>query len=273
MIAPLIVDAYAKDFGGKPDIAKLVAAGYPWCGFILKATEGTYYPSPHQEDWFMSHWLPTREIALERYGMTRQSCPSGGGFGITPRSTLVPFYRGAYHYFRADEDPIAQADRYLLLIERAGGWGPGDLWPMIDVESGENPPDISAAQLEDGVSRWASKVTGTLGRSCMLYGNVYVWERGVRSHMNCGLLTVARYANSLPATTYQRIGWDIARPAAIPTVWGWQYAGDPDGSFLDGYPSKCPMSDTEDADITALIVGGGSDPQAMLDWTTENLSR
>ena len=43
MISPLIVDIYAGDLGGKPDIGALVDAGAPWHGLILKATEGTGY--------------------------------------------------------------------------------------------------------------------------------------------------------------------------------------------------------------------------------------
>jgi len=275
VIDPLIVDLYAGDFGGQPDLAKLVAAGYPWCGVILKATEGTYYPSAHQEDWFLSHWLPARELALERYGAAI------GSYYVKPAMTdadqsmgqrIVPWYRGAYHYLRVDEDPIIQADHFLTLVERAGGWGPGDLWPMLDVEAADNPPAASSsAQIQDAVSRWASKVTAALGRSVMLYGNVYLAEAGITSHMNCGLLTVARYSPTLPPDTYQRIGWQLE--SAIPTLWGWQYSGDPDGGSLHGYPTKCPLSATENADIIAAIVAGGGDPWSVLDWTTANLSR
>lgn len=267
MIDPLIVDCYAKDFGGKPDIAALVAAGYPWCGISLKATEGTYYTGG---EWFQAHWLPARELGLERYGAAVGALKVAQ---LAIGERVVPWYRQAYHYFRVDQDPIQQADLFLKTMQLAGGHGPGDLWPMIDVESGSNPPTASAAQIEDGVSRFASKITSALGITPMLYGNIYLWERGVRSHMNCGTLTVARYAKDLPATTYQRIGWDITQPPAMPTMWGWQYCGDPDGGALPGYPTHCPMSAIEPADTIAIIVGGGADPQACLDWTTANLGR
>lgn len=272
MIDPLVVDIYPHDFGGKPDIAKLVAAGYPWCGLILKATEGTYYPHNQPlsvREWFAAHWLPARILPLERYG-AKPGAMKMGKLQIGER--IVPFFRGAYHYFRADQDPIKQAELFLSEVQAAGGWGPGDLWPMIDVESAENPPDLSAAQLEDGVGLYASKVTQELGRSCMLYGNIYVWERGVKTHMNCGLLTTARYEETLPPAVYQRIGWDLPVPPAIPTAWGWQYTGGTPGK-LKGYPTTCPIDPSEPCDITAVIVGGGADPWAALDWTTANLGR
>ena len=40
--------------------------------------------------------------------------------------------RGAYQFFRSDEDPIAQAD--LLIAAVGGALKPGDLPPVIDVE-------------------------------------------------------------------------------------------------------------------------------------------
>lgn len=249
MIGPLIVDAYSGDFGGMPDIKALVAAGLPWAGIVLKATEGTYYPAAGKADWFLDHWYRARVHAGARYGKT--------------------WVRGAYHYFRADEDPVLQAEKFLGLVHQAGGFSDGDLWPMIDVESAENPTNITAAQLEDGVAAWTAKVLAETGRTSMLYGNVYLAERGVTSYMGCGALTVARYSATLPAVTYERLGWILANPAQMPTLWGWQYSGDPDGGYLAGYPTKCPMSPTENADIIAIVAAGGG--QAGLDWTVENL--
>ncbi len=232
------------------DIGALVAAGPPWHGILLKATEGTYYPRLQEREWFLKHWLPARILSLDRYG--------------------VDFFRGAYHYLRIDQDPIAQADAFLKLIAEAGGWGPGDLWPMVDVESAENPIDASAQQIIDSVSAFAARIRAIIGRSTMLYGNIYPWERGVKTTMGCGLLTVARYASDLPPVTYHRIGWELQNPPVMPTLWGWQYAGDPDGSSLAGYPSSSPMGPGP-ADITAIVVAGGG--QAALDWTRQNLCR
>lgn len=256
-IDPLIVDAYEGDFGGSPNIGALVEAGSPWHGIIFKATEGTYYPyTTAQRDWLCRNWLPARILPGVRYN--------------APVGSPDVWFRGAYHYLRVDQDAIKQADNFLKLIELAGGWGPGDLWPMVDVESAENPAHASAQQIIDSVELWASKITTAIGRTPMLYGNVYLWERGVKSHMNCGTLTVARYAKDLPEDTYHRIGWQLAEPAAMPTLWGWQYSGDPDGGYLKGYPTTTPLKPTENADIIAIVAAGGK--QAALDWTISNLN-
>ena len=256
MVAPLVVDTYPDDSFGNGEggwsgaIQRLVLAGRPWCGLILKATEGTYYPKNnlHARDWFLDNWIRARIYAGVRYGKD--------------------WFRGAMHYVRVGEDGIAQADNLLSLVDEAGGWGDGDLWPMLDLESAENPPDATAQQIIDTVVPMAQKIRAATGMTPMLYGNVYPAERGVRDYLGCGTLTVPRYTPTLPAEIYQRIGWLLARPPQMPTVWGWQYSGDPEGGKLAGYPTKCPMSATENADITAIIVDDDFD-QALA-WTAAN---
>jgi GH25 family lysozyme M1 (1,4-beta-N-acetylmuramidase) len=248
VVDPLIVDVYAKS--PVVDIAKLVAAGPPWHGISMKATEGTYYPRQSEKEWFLKHWLPARILAGARYG--------------------IDFFRQAYHYHRVDQDPLLQANKLLQLLAEAGGEGPGDLQLMIDVESAENPPNASAQQIIDSVSTFAARIRAVTGRSIMLYGNIYLAERGVKATMGCGLLEVAHYAADLPSTIYQRIGWRLQNPAAMPTPWGWQYCGDPDGGLLKGYPTSSPMGPGP-ADITAVIVAGGG--KAAIDWTRNNIHK
>jgi hypothetical protein len=88
--------------------------------------------------------------------------------------------------------------------------------------------------------------------------------------MNCGALTVARYASNLPPATYQGIGWTWSSlpSVSMPTLWGWQYSGDPDGGSLPDYPTVSPLG-TGNCDITAIIAAGGA--QNALTWTRKNL--
>jgi GH25 family lysozyme M1 (1,4-beta-N-acetylmuramidase) len=248
VVDPLIVDVYAKS--PVLDIPKLVAAGPPWHGITMKATEGTYYPRHSEKDWFLKHWLPARIYAAERYG--------------------VDFFRQAYHYHRVDQDPLLQANKLLQLLAEAGGEGPGDLQLMIDVESGENPPNAGAQQIIDSVSTFAARIRAVTGRSVMLYGNVYLAERGVKATMGCGLLSIARYTADLPSEIYNRIGWKLQNPPVMPTVFNWQYCGDPEGGQLAGYPLSSPMGPGP-ADIYAVIVAGGG--KAALDFIRQNIAK
>ncbi len=246
-ISPLLVDIYAGDIGGKPDIGKLIAAGMPWCGLLIKATQGDYYSGG---SWFQTYWPLTRELALNagRYGNTHAANTAPG-----------PFYRGCYHYFSMGVDAKKQADYFLSKVERAGGWDVGDLWPMVDVEGAGNSGDITAQQIVDAVSTWSSVISKATGRAPVLYGGQYLAEHGVTDHCGCQGLIVARYTEKLPAFVYQRIGWDVK------DLWAWQYVGDGKG-YLAGYPKVCPMGVT---DISVLTIASGG--QAAIDWTNAHL--
>jgi GH25 family lysozyme M1 (1,4-beta-N-acetylmuramidase) len=235
---PLICDLYEGDLNGRPDIAKLVAAGPPWHGIILKATEGTYYPA-RSATWFSNNWRLARSAAAYRYG--------------------VDWFRSAYHYLRIDQDPIAQANSFLYLVDKAGGWGDGDFVPMVDVEGTGNPVNATKQRVIDVVSAYAERILDAHGRRPGLYGGTYLVERGVTSNCGCQVLWFPRYTPSLPAWTYQRIGWRLSNQ--VPTLWGWQYCGDGD-SRLAGYPKTSPMGP---CDVTAVVVAGGG--QSALDWT------
>lgn len=234
MTSPVLIDLYPKDClahpadeYGAPDIGKVIAAGYPWSGFVLKASQGDYYTSGA---WFAKYWPMVRALAGDQYGVT--------------------FWRSAYHYLDVLVDATKQAHVFLSMIDKNGGWGAGDLWPWIDVEGSHNPPDASTAQIEDSVSTWARVVQLETGRKPTLYGNIYLAEHGVRSHMGCQNLVVARYTAELPRFVYERIGWTVA------DLLGWQYAGTENPPTLAGYPHQSPIGQV---DMTAITIPGGND--------------
>lgn len=234
----LIVDIYSGDLGGKPDIQALVDAGRPWCGLILKATQGLSF---NGGDWLATYWPQARSLARDRYG--------------------VDWFRGTYHYIDVDEDGEAQADYFLARIENVGGWAAGDLWPIVDVEAAGQPADATASQVVDVVSAFAQRISNVLGFAPMLYGGSYLRGLGIADHMNCQLLWIPRWTATLPASSYLDLGWSLAN------TWAWQYCGDGSAS-LAGYPSKSPMGTT---DISAVIIHGGGDPDADLAWTRRRL--
>jgi lysozyme len=70
--------------------------------------------------------------------------------------------RGAYQYFRADQDPTSQADMLIAVLAR----DPGELPPVIDVESdgGKSP-----AELVSRVQTWIARVRDKLGVEPIVY--------------------------------------------------------------------------------------------------------
>lgn len=228
-IDPLICDLYAGDLGGHPDLAALAAAGAPWHGCILKATEGTYYTGG---EWFRAGWRQVRDLGGFRYGSS--------------------WFRGAYHYLIFALDGGAQADYYLRAIDRAGGWS-SDLPPIVDVERAGQRSTPTKAQVEDCVGAFASRIKSLTGRPTILYGGSLLRDLQIESHMGCSWLWIARYASSLPPSAYQSIGWTLAETLL------WQYCGDGE-SYLAGYPSWSPMGR---CDVSATIGAGGG--QSALD--------
>lgn len=224
VIDPLIVDAYSRDLGGVLDLEKLAAAGEPWDGIILKATEGENWGSG---TWFAKYWPKAKSVAGDRFGVT--------------------WRRGAYHYAHFREDPVKQRDFYLNTVEAAGGFDVhGDFKPIIDVERADNP-DCSANQIIDFVSKFADGMLRAIGVRPILYGGSLLFDKGIKDHMGCVKLWIARYTATLPHVVYERIGWDLK------DVILWQYDGDGE-SYLVGYPATSPIGKL---DISADIGAGG----------------
>lgn len=223
MIQPLIVDAYAGD--GLKDWEALAAAGAPWHGAILKASQGTYY---RDTAWLAPNWQAVRAVGGSRYG--------------------VDWFRGAYHYLDVRALGAAQADYFLAAIDYAGGWGLGDLWPMVDVERAGQRETTSSQQVIDCVEAFVARIHSATGRETMLYGGSWLYDLSIRSRMGCRWLAIARYTPTLPHHVYERIGWDL------PSLALWQYGGDGLG-YLEGYPVVAPGCGK--VDISALVLPGG----------------
>lgn len=228
----LIVDAWQFD-GVKPaDVATLVAAGAPWSGMIVQATHGKSLPS----SWFNAMWPELKRAAGPRYG--------------------IDWLRGAYHYLIVGDDERTQAEMFVRAIETAGGWGDGDVWPAVDVERGEQPPNASAAQVEHAVSSYAEHVLRLLGKRPLGYLGSYTRDLGIKSRMGCALLWYPQWDATLSWGNVARMGWDQR------TTLLWQYCGDGNAQ-LAGYPHTTPIGKL---DISVMVRDNLPYAQG-LDWT------
>lgn len=122
-------------------------------------------------------------------------------------SRQVGLIRGSYQYFDPGGDPVAQA---TTLIDAIGALEPGDLPPVIDVEStdGLGPSAIAA-----NVGTWIDLVEGALGRPPIIYTGSYFWNDNVGTDAFVDHpLWIAHYTTGCPN---------------LPTVWPdwhfWQY--------------------------------------------------
>lgn len=246
MTSPVFADVYALDLNGQPDIPALVSAGLPWAGIGLKATEGIYYPSTSQAAWFQKYWPLAKSAAGTRYGQD--------------------WFRWCYHYLRIDQDPVQQAEFYLRLVQSAGGWADGDLWPVVDVETSQNPATGPASKVIDVTSKWAARVTSATGRRPVLYAGSYIRDLGITDHMGCQLLWTACYSSTLPSSIYTSMGWQLS------SLFAWQYQGTEAYSGPAGYPRQSPVG-TGPVDLSAVTIANGSTPDQQLAWIRAHIGQ
>ena len=241
---PCGVDLYADDVNGNPDTPAYAASGSPWTFLGLKATEGTYY---NGAAWFTKQWGAAR--ASSRYG--------------------VDFLRLAYAYLRADYNAIAQADYFLEFMD-TNGWDPaGDIVPVADFESAEQPAGVTAQQVIDVLSAYAERIKAVLGCAPMRYTGSLFRDLGIVEPCGCPFLWVADYGPELNPAEYTDQGYTLA------DTWAWQFRGtSPQAAGPKGYPMTAPIGPggAEAAvDTNVIIINGGGNPAAQLSWTKANL--
>ena len=153
----IIADIYQCDFskphkGGGCDpldppfhkLPGLVVDGKEVVGCVIKATQALANQWPQRYlDWFTRSWKKIREVGGDRYG--------------------VDFFRGCYHYLIFSVDGAKQADFFCDTVDAAGGWGPGDLMPWVDIEEGGQgswaPQELEKITDKDVRRRLADQVT------------------------------------------------------------------------------------------------------------------
>jgi lysozyme len=103
--------------------------------------------------------------------------------------------RGAYQFFRPDQDPIAQAD---LLIKKMGPLRRGDLPPVLDLETSGG---LTPRQVVARVRRWVRRVKLATGVDPIIYSNARSWIEvtGDSRRWRRSPLWVAHYEVRCPA--------------------------------------------------------------------------
>ncbi len=115
-------------------------------------------------------------------------------------SRAAGIHTGVYQFFEPDEDPVAQAD---LLLEHLGPLQPGDLPPMIDVES---TGGLGGAAIANAIQAWIDRVEGELGVKPLVYSGYYFWNDNVGSD------AFGEYPLMLP-------WYGVDCPGGVPTGW------------------------------------------------------
>jgi lysozyme len=115
--------------------------------------------------------------------------------------------RGAYHFYETNDDPTAQAENFLSVVQLV----PGDLPPVVDIETMKSGG--SAGQVVQDLQTWLNVVEQATGRVPMIYTNDSFWNSLGTSAFGGYPLWIAEYGVQSPKLPS---GW---------TSWAfWQYS-------------------------------------------------
>jgi lysozyme len=125
--------------------------------------------------------------------------------------------RGAYLFFRPDQDVTAQAD---LMIAAMRGREHGDLPPVIDIEvDGGLPAPAVAARAR----AWIDRVRAGLGVEPIVYTGSDLWRSGGAEALAAQPLWVAHYTQTcptLPSPWTRWTFWQHTDRGAVPGIEG-----------------------------------------------------
>ena len=99
--------------------------------------------------------------------------------------------RGAYHFYRADEDPVMQANNFLANVKLESG----DLPPILDIE--KIPKRKSTQKLIEDLKIWCRIVEEAYGVKPIIYTYYYYHKDFLKGEFDEYPLWLANY-NDVP---------------------------------------------------------------------------
>ncbi|MBI2896880.1 MAG: hypothetical protein HYY06_25200 [Deltaproteobacteria bacterium] len=193
---------------GEIDWDRVAGAGIRFA--FIRATHGVDVI----DEWFDENWRRAREVGI---------------------------VRGAYQFYEASQDPIEQAD---VFIDMVGELAPGDLPPVVDIESPDGNPGVAAYQ--DEVRTWLDRVEGALGIPPIIYTGKYYWNDrlGGTDEFSDHPLWEAWWNDACPDTPSGWSRWTFWQYSSTGRIAG--IGGDVDRDRFDGSIE----------DLNALAAGG-----------------
>ena len=128
--------------------------------------------------------------------------------------------RGAYHFYRADEDPVIQANNYLENVKLESG----DLPPVLDIE--KMPRKKSNKNLIEDLKVWCKIVENTYGKKPIIYTYYHYYKDFLRGEFDGYPIWLANYN-------------DVAEPSSEDQWQFWQFT---ENGIVYGINSKIDLN-------------------------------
>jgi len=120
--------------------------------------------------------------------------------------------RGAYHYYRPNENSTSQARNYIKNVKLS----PGDFPPILDIEKISKVQSIKSLKI--GIKNWLSIVESHYGIKPIIYTGAHYYNDHLKGEFNGYVLWIANYNNV--KTPCKNSTWSI-----------WQFS---DNGSIDG---------------------------------------
>lgn len=145
-----------------------------------------------------------------------------------PGMKAVGLVRGSYQYFRPKQDPSLQAKLVLDKLAAAGGLGPGDLPPVLDLETTDG---LSASVVVANAKTWIAKIEAAIGAKPIVYTAAFMSDV-LGTNFSGYTLWVANYGVSCPSLPSGFSDWQFWQNSDTGSVPG--IAGGVDTNFFNG---------------------------------------
>jgi lysozyme len=122
------------------------------------------------------------------------------------------FIRGAYHYYRPNENSMEQANNFIKTV----ALNKGDLPPVLDIE--QLPKDQSMDSLKKGLKRWLDRVEAHYGIRPIIYSGEKYYTDFLKKEFSDYTFWVANYNDWVGTIKEDWAFWQFTEKAAIPGI-------------------------------------------------------
>ena len=124
------------------------------------------------------------------------------------------YLRGAYHYYRPDENSIVQADNFIKTVKLSKG----DLPPVLDIE--KIPRSQSMDSLKIGLQRWLDRVERHYGVKPIIYSGESFYTDFLKKEFTDYNLWIANYSFFEEEIRKEWLFWQFTDKAQIKGIDG-----------------------------------------------------
>ncbi|MEA2746561.1 MAG: lysozyme [Myxococcales bacterium] len=145
-----------------------------------------------------------------------------------PAMKSAGIVRGAYQYFRPTQDAGLQAQMVLDKLAAAGGLKPGDLPPVLDLETADG---LSSSAVVSKAKAWLAKIEAAINVKPIVYTAAFM-SATIGTSFGGYTLWVANYGTTCPTMPSGWTDWQFWQSSDSGSVAG--IAGNVDTDFFNG---------------------------------------